>query len=129
MNILLIDDDDIAAEAMSRAIRDSELVVFRARDGMAGLEALRDGAVSPPFVILLDLRMPRMGGFDFLDELRADDRLRGEIVFVLTTSADRRDIDEAYRRGVAGYVVKSPDSLERLVRLLEAYVQVIEMPS
>jgi CheY-like chemotaxis protein len=101
-----------------------------ARDGQAALEALRDGSVRRPFLVLLDLNLPRMNGLEFLHALRADPELTDSVVFVLTTS--RRDEDQtvAYRNHVAGYMVKSEvgESSKNLAALLTAYLRLVELP-
>ena len=83
-----------------------------------GLEALHilqgegeHAPPEPPYVILLDLNMPRMGGLEFLRELRSGampQSIRNSIVFVLTTSAAEQDRLGAYEHHIAGYMVK-PD--------------------
>jgi CheY-like chemotaxis protein len=62
-----------------------------------------------PGLILLDLKMPRVNGFDFLQQIKADDRTRLIPVVALTSSRETRDIQRAYELGVAGYVVKGID--------------------
>ena len=91
---------------------------------------LRAGQVPRPYIILLDLNMPRMGGLEFLKEVRADPGLSDSVVFVLTTSDDDADRCQAYRQHIAGYCVKSrvgADFLE-LTGLLKAYWRVVELP-
>ena len=104
--------------------------LFRARDGVEALELLRSGAVARPYLILLDLNMPRMGGLEFIAEVRQDPRLSNSVVFVLTTSKSDEDLSAAYRSHVAGYIVKSEigDSFGNLVQMLDAYWQIVELP-
>ena len=70
-------------------------------------------------LILLDLNMPRMGGIEFLRELRADPALRSATVIVLTTSDEERDKVDAYDLKVAGYIVK-PLALSAFVEIMAA---------
>src|SRR5690606_32928416 len=97
---------------------------FIAHDGLEALEILRDQhptAQMPPTrrLILLDLNMPRMGGIEFLRELRSDTRLSGTTVIVLTTSDEERDKVEAYKLNVAGYILK-PVTLLAFVEIMAA---------
>jgi len=62
--------------------------------------------VPRPCLIMLDLNMPRMGGIEFLEELRSDPLLRRILVFVMTTSAAPEDRMKAYDMNVAGYMLK-----------------------
>lgn len=83
-----------------------------------------------PFVVLLDLNMPRMTGIEFLREVRMDPKLRSTIVFVLTTSNDEQDRRASYDLNVAGYLVKDdvgPD-YARVLELLERYSNTVTFP-
>jgi CheY-like chemotaxis protein len=132
VTLLLVEDDDIDAMGVERALKRRRIVnpLFRARDGVEALELLRSGAVARPYMILLDLNMPRMGGLEFIAEVRQDPRLSNSVVFVLTTSKSDEDLSAAYRSHVAGYIVKSEigDSFGNLVQMLDAYWQIVELP-
>lgn len=132
VTLLIVDDDDIDAIALERALRKLQLfnVTHRARDGRQALELLRAGAVSAPYIIFLDLNMPRMNGLEFLEALRADKVLTHSVVFVLTTSKSDEDLVAAYRKHVAGYIFKQHmdrDFLE-VISLIEHYWRLVELP-
>jgi CheY-like chemotaxis protein len=132
VSLLIVDDDDIDAIALERALRKLRLLnsVFRARDGREALELLRGRIVPAPYIILLDLNMPRMNGLEFLEALRTDPRLTHVVVFVLTTSKSDEDLVAAYRKHVAGYVFKQHmdrDFLE-VMGLIEHYWRLVELP-
>jgi CheY-like chemotaxis protein len=121
--------------AVTRALRAARLgcALRVARDGIEGLAALRgDGQprVEPPYLVLLDLNLPRMSGLEFLRALRADAIHRTAVVFALTTSSCEEDSRAAYELGVAGYVVKSRagNDLAPLVDLLRCYLRIVEFP-
>lgn len=121
---------------IERAFKKSEINVDlrSARDGIEALDLLRgEGAEAPlesPFLIILDLNMPRMGGLEFLTHLRSDPALKRSIVFILTTSIHENDRMACYDNGVAGLVLKQ--SLARqsdlLVQLLDEYWRLVELP-
>ncbi|HSH87659.1 MAG TPA: response regulator [Methylophilus sp.] len=132
VSLFIVDDDDIDAIALERALRKLRLLntVFRAHDGREALELLRSGAIPAPFIILLDLNMPRMNGLEFLEALRTDPLLTQAVVFVLTTSKSDEDLASAYRKHVAGYVFKQHmdrDFLE-VMGLIEHYWRLVELP-
>ncbi len=81
-HILVIEDDADVRAALAEALEDAGLHVHLAVDGVNGLEHLRAGP--PPSVIVLDLRMPRLGGLEFLREMRADARFDGIPVITMT---------------------------------------------
>lgn len=132
VSLLVVDDDDIDAIAIERALRKLKLLntVYRARDGKEALDMLRSNNVPAPYIILLDLNMPRMGGLEFLQFLRLDPLLTHAIVFVLTTSKSDEDLVAAYRKHVAGYVLKQHmdrDFLE-VIGLIEHYWRLVVLP-
>jgi len=136
VTILLVDDDRIDIAAMRRsfaALRISNPIV-EAANGIEALEHLRGengrDPVPHPRLVLLDLNMPRMGGLEFLQELRADPELASTVVFVLTTSDDDVDRFRAYEKHVAGYVLKHQPGQSFLdsVAMVEHYARVVEFP-
>jgi len=136
VSILLIEDDDIDAEGIERAFKKQKIAnpITRASDGIEALAHLRGesaaGTLESPYIILLDINMPRMNGHEFLKEVRADDKLNHCVIFVLTTSDDERDIEQAYEQHVAGYIVKSRagEDFSALVGLVDHYWRYVELP-
>ena len=137
MTVFLIDDDDVACESVARSFKknDINLPIVIAHDGIEALEILRGQhatkKITGPKIILLDLNMPRMNGFEFLEEIRADEDLSSNVVFVLTTSNDDNDRARAYDKYIAGYMVKSAVGLQfsRLATLLLSYDSSVRLPS
>ena len=136
VNILLVEDDEVDVMAIKRAFRELKIAnpITEAKDGIEAFEILRgvNGHVPipRPLIILLDLNMPRMGGMEFLDELRKDPNLHRCVVFVMTTSADEQDRMRAYDKNVAGYVLKHDLSRSFLdaIAMLQHYWRVVELP-
>ncbi|MBK9026776.1 MAG: response regulator [Propionivibrio sp.] len=133
VTILLVEDDDVDVMGIERALRKLKILnhIVRAKDGLEALELLRDPhAVRRPYVILLDINMPRMNGLEMLAELRNDPRLTSAVVFVLTTSKSDEDKVAAYKQHVAGYIVKSQvgDGFLRIMEMLDHYWRVVELP-
>lgn len=136
ISILLVDDDQIDVLAVKSALEESGIAnpVYTAQDGIAALNLLRgtNGVqqIARPYIILLDLNMPRMNGLEFLKAIRDDKYLRQSIVFVLTTSKDDRDKTAAYDHNIAGYMVKSEVGADfiNLVKLLKDFKIVIQFP-
>jgi CheY-like chemotaxis protein len=137
INLLLVEDDDVAAEAVVRGLHrhDMNCPVIPAEDGNAALQILRGNhtaqRIDKPYLVLLDLNMPRMNGFEFLAALRADSELRDTVVFVLTTSSAESDRARAYQENIAGYIVKSATGpqFSGLARFLTEYRRAVQLPS
>jgi CheY-like chemotaxis protein len=136
LTLLLVEDDDVAAEAVVRSLSKAQLMfpVVWAEDGEQALRALRgqdpQRLVPRPRVTLLDLNMPRMNGFEFLQHLRADPKLCDDVVFVLTTSDADTDRVRAYQEHIAGYMVKAAvgPQFARLAQLMDLYHRAIRLP-
>jgi CheY-like chemotaxis protein len=136
VTILLVEDDDIDAETVARGLAGAKIVnpLVRVRDGVEALDALlgRNGKqkLQPPYLLLVDIRMPRLDGLGLIREIRRNQTLQRTIIFVLTTSASDRDRIAAYDEHVAGYIVKSntQDQFLRLARMLEYYLLIVEQP-
>lgn len=131
--ILLVEDDDVDAMGVGRALKSLKILnsVVRAHDGAEALALLREpGRVQRPYIILLDINMPRMNGLEMLAELRDDPALSSAVVFVLTTSKTDEDRVAAYKQNVAGYIVKNKvgDGFMSIIALLDQYWRVVELP-
>lgn len=133
ISVLVIDDDDVAIEAVVRSLEQQkvDLPVATASDGSEALKMLRgesgETPVCEPLMILLDLNMSGMSGLEFLEALRADPKLHHNVVFVWTTSDSQHDRNAAYEKHVAGYLVKSSSDrrhgyLANLLRLYQDHV-------
>ncbi len=125
--ILLAEDDENDIFLMRRALTRAEVPnpVFVVRNGqeainyLAGTGQFADRDQFPiPGLLLLDLKMPWMDGFDVLKWLRGQRRFDAFPVVVLTSSKLQADVDQSRELGVYDYRVK-PHSFEDLVRLLD----------
>ena len=136
-SVLLIDDDEVDVMTVKRAFLKNKITnpLYVANNGVEALALLR-GDEMPKLLpgqrrlILLDLNMPKMGGIEFLRELRADPELRALPVIVLTTSNEDKDKVEAYNLNVAGYIIK-PVTFAKFVEAmatLNKYWLLNEMP-
>lgn len=110
ISFLLVEDDEVDIMNVKRAFEKNKITnpLHIARDGLEALELLKRKPKIDNFpnVILLDLRMPKMDGIEFLKSIRANSELKKLIIIVLTTSDDDRDVFSAYDQNVAGYIVK-----------------------
>jgi CheY-like chemotaxis protein len=135
VNLLVVEDNEVDREALRRAFHRHGLAqpMINVDDGVEALRVLRGehgGRVGRPYLILLDLNMPRMNGIELLREIRQDPDLQDSVVFVLTTSRAEEDKDAAYKHHIAGYLVKSElgQGFGGLLDLITAYCKVVELP-
>ncbi len=136
VTLLVVEDDDLDAMAIKRTFKKLKVAnnLVRAKDGVDALEYLRGengkDKIAKPFMVLLDLNMPRMNGIELLEALRMDNELKDSVVFVLTTSATDKDKVAAYDYNVAGYIVKSDieSSFLEVIELLDCYWKIVALP-
>lgn len=133
VNILLVEDDDIDAKGVERALRKLRIrnPLIRAKDGREALDLLEADKVDKPYIILLDLNLPKISGLDLLSIIRDDPKLRSSVVFVLTTSNADEDRCASYQKNVAGYIVKENlnNGFDALTNLLDHYWRIVELPN
>jgi CheY-like chemotaxis protein len=132
LNILLVEDDEVDVMNVRRAFRRNNISnpIWVADNGLSALEMLRRGELPPSRrLVLLDLNMPKMGGIEFLRELRADPELNRTPVIVLTTSDDERDKREVYELHAAGYILKSGEfsSFAEAMATVNRYWTLVEL--
>jgi len=136
VTILLIEDDSIDQRAVLRAFTKRGITnrVEIASDGIEALHVLRGTSdrekIQQPYVILLDLNMPRIGGLELLKILREDDELKRSVVFVLTSSDVPEDIRKAYENSISGYIVKEHVGQDfiNLIQLIEDFKLTVRFP-
>ena len=134
VRILLVEDDPGDAELTVRAIRrdSADAAIDVVRDGAAALELLSvDGTRPGTRVVLLDLKLPKVDGFEVLRRIKSDDRTRDVPVVVLSSSREDRDVRESYACGANSYVVKpvDPGEFEDTVAQLARYWLRLNQPS
>lgn len=109
---LFVDDDIVSLERFKRFLNKAgiENLVVSAVDGIEALDILRGHGdhekLHHPFLVILDLSMPRMNGIEFLDVVRNDPDLKGIVVYIMTTSDSQSDIDAALQGGADGFFMK-----------------------
>lgn len=137
VQVLIVEDNPGDVELAKAALRETSLPL-ELHVTPNGEEAMRfmrqEGAYAdapPPDLVLLDLNMPKMGGLEVLDEMKADEDLRLTPVVVFTSSAAREDIEGAYDRYANCYITKPSDldELMGVVRAIEAFwLTVVRLP-
>lgn len=135
INILIADDDDGHAILIREQLEDSGIhnPILRFRDG-AETWAFLSGEGSGPrrdpeqgYLLLLDIRMPRMDGVEVLRRIKANEELHTMPVIMLTTTDDPREVAECYALGCNSYVTKPVnfDDFSEVVKRLGLFISVI----
>ena len=137
VHIVMIDDDEVDVEAVARLLSKQAvsftLTVFHngreAQDALSGDFGRR--LLTEPYLVLLDLNMPRMNGFELLDWLRSHPVWQRSIIYVFTTSEAAADVERAYRHFVAGYLPKTHlgPGYTNLLSLLDTLSGTVHFPT
>ena len=104
--VLTVDDDPLIRELMKARLENDHCRVVTASDGLLGLQVLEQ---QPVDIVLLDLEMPRMNGFEVLDRIRSEPSLRKLPVIVVSSLHDVWSIGHAFGKGATSFVVKPFD--------------------
>lgn len=109
--IFMVEDNDDHALLIRKGIEDGNCAVAHYRDGVSFLKDCEEIQAHDlrPDLILLDLKLPGMDGFEVLKHVKAMKAFEQVPVVMLTTSQRREEVERAYQLGAAGYVVKSDD--------------------
>ena len=129
MQILLVEDNPNDAELTLRALKKHHLAnrVHHVKDGAEALDFMFGtgmyagrSAAAGPRVVMLDLKLPKVDGWEVLRRIKADERTKDTPVVILTSSREESDLVEGYRLGVNSYVVKPPtqQKLEDLTKAI-----------
>ena len=140
VEILYVEDDIADVELTMVALQDSGVAnrIHVARDGVEALDYLfcrgkhADRDFSVPKVVLLDLKLPKVGGLEVLQAIRNDPRTRMLPVVILTSSREQRDLVDSYKLGVNSFIQKPVDfeQFNQTIRQLGFYwLLVNEVPS
>jgi DNA-binding response OmpR family regulator len=112
--ILLVDDSSTVLLMEKMILSKSEYDVVTARDGVEGVDKAR---TERPDLILMDVVMPRMDGFEAVRKLREDDSTRSIPVIMVTTRGELQSVETGYASGCSDYVTKPINGLELLTKV------------
>jgi len=133
VKIVVVDDDPADWLMISEAFEDARVAneVIRFQDGVELMQFLHDPDQDRPGLILLDLNMPRLDGFETLAAIRSDPDLRHLAVVMMTTSSSNVDILKSYSGGANAYNVKPltfDDMIEAIKTIGQYWIQLVTLP-
>lgn len=130
VDVLMVEDSPNDAELISRALSNLKLVnkIYLVKDGEEALEFIfgtgryvsRSAQKTPLKVILLDLKLPKVGGLEVLAKVKSDERTKSIPVVIITSSQEDNDLKEGYKLGANSYIVKPIESANFVKALSEA---------
>ncbi|TSC76668.1 MAG: sensory box histidine kinase/response regulator [Parcubacteria group bacterium Gr01-1014_31] len=116
ISVLIIEDDKVLGEILLRKLKTEGFEAFLERDGEAGLAAVR---AKSPAVVLLDIGLPKLDGYQVLEALAKDGLTKNVAVIIISNSGQPVELDRAMSLGARDYLVKtefSPDEVMAKVR-------------
>ena len=117
--ILIVDDEEDVLDLLQLVFETSGFVVRRAASGKSAVSSAYE---EPPDVVLLDVMMPEMDGWQVLRTLKGDERTRHVPVVMLSARAERRDKMIGLQEGAEGYIAK-PFSPAEVVREVQSFLE------
>jgi CheY-like chemotaxis protein len=139
ITILIAEDDDGHAELIIDNLREAGLTndITRFRDGQEALDFLTGPPNTPEtrhtgtaYLLLLDIRMPRLDGIETLRRIKADPELHKMPVIMLTTTDDPREVKNCYELGCSCYITKPVDynNFSEMLNRLGLFLMVVQVP-
>jgi chemosensory pili system protein ChpA (sensor histidine kinase/response regulator) len=117
-SVMVVDDSLTVRKVSARSLSRAGYEVMAAKDGIEALEQL---AHRLPDLMLVDIEMPRMDGFELIRELRGDSRYRGIPVIVITSRAGEKHREKAFALGANDYLSKPYQEEELIARIREQF--------
>lgn len=102
--ILIVDDDGFLLDMYAFKFSQNNFEVYTAQGGEQAIEKLKGGL--KPNVILLDIIMPEMDGFEMLDEINKEKLSEDSVKIILSNKGQQEDIERGMKLGAAGYIIK-----------------------
>lgn len=102
--ILIIEDDKFLRELMARKLHEENYLVFEEAEGENGVKAIKE---QKPDLVLLDLILPGVDGFEILGQIKQDSETKNVPVIILSNLGQKEDIDRGFKLGAVDYLIKA----------------------
>lgn len=114
--ILIVEDEKIILDLLKKKLSQEGYEVSTAENGKDGLEMMRK---SKPDLILLDIVMPKMSGFEVMEEMQKDNWLKGIPVIIISNSGQPVEIDKAQALGAKDWLIKAEFDPQEVIEKIE----------
>jgi len=120
--ILLIEDEDIIIDLLEKKLSQEGYKVVVAKDGEEGLRKMKEMEPKPD-LILLDIIMPKMGGFEVMEEMQKDPQLREIPVIIISNSGQPVELDKAKKLGAKDWLIKTEFDPKEVIEKVKRQLQ------
>lgn len=114
--ILVIEDDRFLRELIARKLSDDGFVIIEAMDGEEGLKKVKE---EKPDLILLDLILPSIDGFEVLSQIKKDENLKSIPVIILSNLGQREEVEKGLKMGAVDYLIKAHFTLGEIIEKMK----------
>jgi two-component system OmpR family response regulator len=118
--VLVVEDDSLLQDMLSQQLSKDGWTVSYVKEGARTLEVAR---AEKPDIILLDLMLPGISGYDILSDLKKDAMLGGIPVIILSNLGQQEDVEKGMKMGAAGYMIKSNFTLDEVSAQMKAILE------
>lgn len=112
INILLVEDEQFLANLLKIRLEKEGFIIHHAADGQEALNLIKELKLD---LILLDVILPKLSGFEILEAIRADSRLQDVPVIIISNLGQENDISRGQSLGAVDYIVKATVSIDELI--------------
>ena len=120
-DILIIDDDAFLLDMYALKFSQKDFHVTTASGTLEALEKLRNGLT--PDILVVDLVMPAMDGFEFLEAVKTEELAKGALVIILSNLGQQEDIDRGLKLGASGYIIKASATPSEVVEKVQETIE------
>ncbi len=116
--VLLVDDEAFNLDFLQQALEDENYEIFIAADGQEALKKIKS---EQPDLVLLDLMMPIIDGFEVLQKVKEDDMLRDIPIIIISAEHDSKSVVKGIKQGAEDYMTK-PITAAQLIKKVKEYL-------
>ncbi len=117
--ILLVEDEPLLANLLKQRLEKESFAIFHAPDGEEALKAMK---TLQPDLILLDIILPKVSGFEFMERLKNDPAFGKAPIVIISNLGQESDVEKGKVLGAIGYFVKAKMSIEDLVKRVKSFL-------
>jgi len=117
--ILMVEDEEIMIDLLQRKIAQEGYEISVARNGEEGLAAMKE---KKPDLVLLDIIMPKMGGFEVMEKMQKDKDLKKIPVIVISNSGQPVEIDRAQKMGAEDWLIKTEFDPQEVIEKIKKQI-------
>lgn len=119
IRILLVEDEPLLGNLLKQRLGREGFEVDLVRDGEKALEAL---SASPPDLMLLDIILPKISGFELMEKIQADPAMHNVPIVIVSNLGQETDLEKGRQLGAVGYFIKAKISMEDLVAQIKSFL-------